>query len=34
MWESRPEGSNVGNGSVMRCAPHAVAFTDDPALRG
>ena len=33
VWESRPEGSNAGNGSVMRCAPHAVAFADDPTLR-
>jgi len=29
VWESRPEGSNAGNGSVMRCAPHAIAFADD-----
>jgi ADP-ribosyl-[dinitrogen reductase] hydrolase len=29
VWEDRPEGSNAGNGSVMRCAPHAVAFVDD-----
>lgn len=29
VWESRPEGSNAGNGSVMRCAPHALAFADD-----
>lgn len=28
VWESRPEGSNAGNGSVMRCAPYAVAFRD------
>lgn len=27
---ARPEGSNAGNGSVMRCAPHALAFDDDP----
>ena len=26
VWESRPEGSNAGNGSVMRCAPYAIAF--------
>jgi ADP-ribosyl-[dinitrogen reductase] hydrolase len=26
VWNSRPEGSNAGNGSVMRCAPHAIAF--------
>jgi len=30
VWQGRPEGSNAGNGSVMRCAPHALAFTDDP----
>lgn len=29
VWEERSEGSNAGNGSVMRCAPYAVAFTDD-----
>ena len=29
VWESRPEGSNAGNGSVMRCAPHAIAFAED-----
>lgn len=29
VWERKPEGSNAGNGSVMRCAPHAVAFADD-----
>jgi ADP-ribosyl-[dinitrogen reductase] hydrolase len=28
-WEARPEGQNAGNGSVMRCAPHAFAFDDD-----
>ncbi|MFP8890620.1 ADP-ribosylglycohydrolase family protein [Natrialbaceae archaeon A-CW2] len=28
VWESRPEGSNAGNGSVMRCAPYAIAFRD------
>jgi ADP-ribosyl-[dinitrogen reductase] hydrolase len=27
--ESSPEGANAGNGSVMRCAPHALAFADD-----
>lgn len=26
VWESRPEGSNAGNGSVMRCAPYGIAF--------
>ncbi|PSP90045.1 ADP-ribosylglycohydrolase [Halobacteriales archaeon QS_4_69_34] len=30
VWEERPEGSNAGNGSVMRCAPLALALTDDP----
>lgn len=34
IWESRPEGSNAGNGSVMRCAPYAIAFRDfEPELR-
>jgi len=28
-WEASPEGQNAGNGSVMRCAPLAVAFHDD-----
>ncbi|MFB6120523.1 MAG: ADP-ribosylglycohydrolase family protein [Halobacteriaceae archaeon] len=31
VWEQRPEGQNAGNGSVMRCAPLAVAYGDDPA---
>jgi ADP-ribosyl-[dinitrogen reductase] hydrolase len=30
VWQHRNEGSNAGNGSVMRCAPHAIAFADDP----
>ncbi len=30
VWQARSEGQNAGNGSVMRCAPHAIAFTDDP----
>ncbi|ACV11903.1 ADP-ribosyl-(dinitrogen reductase) hydrolase [Halorhabdus utahensis DSM 12940] len=30
VWQHRAEGSNAGNGSVMRCAPHAIAFADDP----
>ena len=29
VWQHRQEGSNAGNGSVMRCAPYAIAFTDD-----
>ena len=30
VWEARPEGQNAGNGSVMRCVPHALAFTSQP----
>ncbi|MDS0284074.1 ADP-ribosylglycohydrolase family protein [Haloarcula onubensis] len=30
VWQRRAEGSNAGNGSIMRCAPHAIAFADDP----
>ncbi|WP_439026989.1 ADP-ribosylglycohydrolase family protein [Haloarchaeobius sp. DT45] len=30
VWEAAAEGSNAGNGSVMRCVPHALAFGDDP----
>jgi len=30
VWQHRAEGSNAGNGSVMRCAPHAIAFADEP----
>ncbi|EJN58555.1 ADP-ribosylglycohydrolase family protein [Halogranum rubrum] len=29
VWRARPEGSNAGNGSVMRCVPYALAFVDD-----
>ncbi|WP_458210284.1 ADP-ribosylglycohydrolase family protein [Haladaptatus sp. NG-SE-30] len=29
VWESRAEGSNAGNGSVMRCAPYSIAFRDE-----
>ncbi|WP_136589368.1 ADP-ribosylglycohydrolase family protein [Salinigranum halophilum] len=29
VWEQSPEGSNAGNGSVMRAAPLAVAFATD-----
>jgi ADP-ribosyl-[dinitrogen reductase] hydrolase len=29
VWEAKPEGSNAGNGSVMRCASLALAFADD-----
>ncbi|MWG34542.1 ADP-ribosylglycohydrolase family protein [Halomarina oriensis] len=29
VWEQSHEGGNAGNGSVMRCAPHAIAFGDD-----
>jgi ADP-ribosyl-[dinitrogen reductase] hydrolase len=31
VWRERPEGSNAGNGSVMRCAPHGIAFRHDEA---
>lgn len=30
VWERSQEGANAGNGSVMRCAPLAVAYADDP----
>lgn len=30
VWEASPEGRNAGNGSVMRCAPIAVAYAHDP----
>lgn len=30
VWEASPEGRNAGNGSVMRCAPIAVAYADLP----
>ncbi|AUX09267.1 ADP-ribosyl-[dinitrogen reductase] hydrolase [Halalkaliarchaeum desulfuricum] len=29
VWEASPEGSNAGNGSVMRCPPLAIACADD-----
>ncbi len=29
-WEARPEGSNAGNGSLMRCAPYAIAYRNRP----
>jgi ADP-ribosyl-[dinitrogen reductase] hydrolase len=32
VWERRPEGQNAGNGSVMRCAPHALAYHGDDRL--
>jgi ADP-ribosyl-[dinitrogen reductase] hydrolase len=28
-WEASPEGHDAGNGSVMRCAPVAVAYADN-----
>lgn len=34
VWESRPEGSNAGNGSVMRCAPYAIAYAEDEQYLG
>ncbi|QFU81824.1 ADP-ribosylglycohydrolase family protein [Natronorubrum aibiense] len=30
-WEASMEGSNAGNGSLMRCAPYAIAYRNDPA---
>jgi len=30
VWEQSAEGSNAGNGSVMRCPPLAIAYADDP----
>jgi len=30
VWESRPEGSNAGNGSVMRSPPLAIAYAANP----
>ncbi|WP_336361599.1 ADP-ribosylglycohydrolase family protein [Haladaptatus sp. ZSTT2] len=29
VWESTQEGGNAGNGSVMRCAPLAIAYSED-----
>lgn len=29
VWEASAEGANAGNGSVMRCAPLALAYADD-----
>ncbi len=29
-WEASPEGSNAGNGSLMRCAPYVIAYQDRP----
>jgi ADP-ribosyl-[dinitrogen reductase] hydrolase len=31
-WEARPEGQNAGNGSLMRCAPMALAYADPERL--
>lgn len=30
VWEASSEGSNAGNGSVMRCPPLAIAHASDP----
>jgi ADP-ribosyl-[dinitrogen reductase] hydrolase len=30
VWEASREGSNAGNGSVMRCPPLALAYPDNP----
>lgn len=29
VWERSPEGQNAGNGSIMRCAPYAIAYVDE-----
>nr|WP_321575772.1 ADP-ribosylglycohydrolase family protein [Halosolutus amylolyticus] len=29
-WEASVEGSNAGNGSLMRCAPYAIAYRNEP----
>jgi len=31
-WAARPEGQNAGNGSLMRCPPHALAYEDRERL--
>ncbi|MFB6169272.1 MAG: ADP-ribosylglycohydrolase family protein [Haloferacaceae archaeon] len=31
-WADRPEGQNAGNGSLMRCAPAALAYADPDRL--
>lgn len=31
VWTRSPEGQNAGNGSVMRCAPLAIRYVDDPS---
>jgi ADP-ribosyl-[dinitrogen reductase] hydrolase len=33
VWEASPEGRNAGNGSVMRCAPLAIAYDDRAVLQ-
>jgi ADP-ribosyl-[dinitrogen reductase] hydrolase len=30
VWEHSQEGQNAGNGSVMRCAPYALVYHNDP----
>ncbi|MFD1564123.1 ADP-ribosylglycohydrolase family protein [Haloarchaeobius amylolyticus] len=30
-WQASMEGSNAGNGSLMRCAPYAIAYRNEPA---
>ena len=30
VWRRRREGANAGNGSIMRCAPYALAYYDNP----
>lgn len=34
VWTERPEGQNAGNGSIMRCAPYAIAYADNPDTLG
>lgn len=31
VWEASVEGSNAGNGSVMRCPPLAIAYAENPS---
>lgn len=32
VWDRRTEGSNAGNGSVMRCVPYALAYHEHPGV--
>ncbi len=31
VWKGSPEGQNAGNGSLMRCAPHGIAWAESDA---